>query len=306
MPYFLKWCKFKAVLTNIHETNLFFCDCVCAWQWATASARHCVPCQMHLTYVSLGADTLRPTATNRHTRSSKKRNTPTLICREREERREEGKQIFIFFLIFFLCQLSSYFQLSKYLFLNCALGLSAGHISDTSKSLLVAKCHRIKQQQRQRPWNKYRSVTTDEKSRAGRMEIGRSQRTSWNISQKYKAAVGNTESSMSIDRWSIKICHRRLLSYQYSLKTQKQLSKLCTRERKTEKEKTTQAVHPPLTWVTHTNIQPVILLFNKKKYTTVKPESCIRGKFFFWIVSHKTQILDKSQRRRMGDGQNRI
>ncbi len=35
---------------------------------------------------------------------------------------------------------------------------SAGHSEDTSKSLLLAKCQRMKWQQTQAPWNKYRNV----------------------------------------------------------------------------------------------------------------------------------------------------
>lgn len=53
--------------------------------------------------------------------------------------------------------LSLFLPLQLSVFHN-VLNLSAGHSCDTSKSLLLAKCQRMKWQQTHRPWNKYRNV----------------------------------------------------------------------------------------------------------------------------------------------------
>ena len=83
------------------------------------------------------------------------------------------------------------------------LNPSAGHSYDTSKSLLLAKCQRMKCQQTQAPWEKTqkRTYAEDERSRAGRIKLERCRYTTWKISQRCKEE--NTEPNMAIDRWNI-------------------------------------------------------------------------------------------------------
>lgn len=149
-------------------------------------------------------ETHRHTHPETHTHLCTETNTLVQLCRDRQGRREERKQISSFFAIS-LCELS----LSPYFHLSSCLSLT---VSSTRLQVTVMTLQSHCCWQNVRGWNdnKHRGheinsemYEGDDRSRAGSIKLERCRYTTRKISHRCKENVKNTEPSVAIDRWNI-------------------------------------------------------------------------------------------------------